>query len=129
MTAPVVMTDGTTPSDEGQCMKFLLPSKYRSVEEAPVPMNDAVKLEMVEDGRCEAVLSFSGNFDMPRMKAIADDLLAMLKRDDVKVVGDWNAQGYNSPFVLPWLKRNEVHIPVDPEPYKEEEGEPRDTQQ
>lgn len=111
MTAPVVMT--AREAREGRSMTFLLPAKYASVEEAPVPTNPAVELSMVKGGRCHAVIGFSWNISMSRGEEKANELMAMLERDGVKVVGDWALYGYNSPFVLPWCRRNEVHIPVE----------------
>lgn len=115
MTAPVVQGSGTNARGESMC--FLLPAKYRSVEEAPIPTNPVVKLEMVEGGRVEAVLAFSGNFDMTVGARHANELLGYLTKDGVKPTGDWTAQGYNPPFTLPHLKRNEIHIPLDPAAY------------
>jgi hypothetical protein len=45
--------------------------------------------------------------------------LEVLKQDQekIKVIGDWTAQGYNPPFTLPFLKRSEIHVPVDPTPF------------
>lgn len=132
MTAPVVVTpfrpaDASATSDapvSSQSMRFLLPAdKYKCVDDAPVPSNEAIKLEVVEGGRCEAVRSFSGNFDMGSARSEADMLLKDLDRDAVAVVGHWDVQGYNPPFTLPWLKRNEIHVPVDPAAYAGIEGD------
>lgn len=114
MTAPVVVRPDETESsnEETRSMSFLLPSKYETVESAPEPKNPAVKLSLMPAGRCEAVFQFSGNLDMDRSTEKAKELMGMLERDGVEVVGDWTLAGYNPPFTLPWFKRNEVHIPV-----------------
>lgn len=122
MTAPVVMSsdDNESPgldSTGGAMMKFLLPAKYKNVADAPIPTNDAVKLEMVADGRCDAVVSYSGDMGMSIARKKAMELIEQLKNDNIDVVGQWTFQGYNPPFTLPWLRRNEIHVPVDPEPY------------
>lgn len=120
MTAPVIMdpADGASNAS-GSAMKFLLPSKYQTLEETPKPTNPAVKLEIVPAGRCEAVRTFSGNFNMKRATEEATNFLEVLKQDQekIKVIGDWTAQGYNPPFTLPFLKRSEIHVPVDPTPF------------
>ena len=125
MTAPVVMDppDGASNAS-GSTMKFLLPSKYRTLEETPKPSNPAVKLELVPAGRCEAVHTFSGNFNMKRAAEEASSFLEVLKRDEekIKITGDWTAQGYNPPFALSFLKRNEIHVPVDSAPFAEVES-------
>lgn len=124
MTAPVVVSDAAGEHD-ADCMMFILPSHVKSVHDAPRPNNPAVSIEQLPSGRCEAVLSFSGIFDMKRASEHANQLLALLQRDGVRVTGEWNAQGYNPPFTLPWLRRNEIHVPVDPSPYQNVDGEPK----
>lgn len=116
MTAPVVME--AESGKKGMSMKFLLPSKYKAIADAPIPDNEHVKIEMVEGGRCEAVFTFSGNFNMPVSEEKAAIFKGMLEKDGVKIIGDWTVQGYNPPFTLPFLKRNEIHFPVDPTPYE-----------
>lgn len=115
MTAPVVMRDAADAM--GESTAFLLPAKYRSTEEAPVPTNPAVKLQMAEGGRVEAVLALTGHYTMNTASACAADLSKMLKRDGVKPVGEWSLQAYNPPFTPPHLKRNEIHFPLDPTRY------------
>lgn len=119
MTAPVIMDPATgTSNAAGSTMKFLLPSKYQTLEGTPKPTNPAVKLELVPSGRCEAVKTFSGNFNMKRASEMAKNFLEELKHDEkITVIGDWTAQGYNPPFTVPFLKRNEIHVPVDPAPF------------
>lgn len=114
MTAPVVMgesKESATVTD--QSMTFLLPSKYKTVEDAPLPINPAVKLEMAPEGRCEAVLQYAGGvrFQMARTKA--EELRKLLERDGIVATGPYTVQGYNPPMTLPMFKRTEIHIPVD----------------
>lgn len=114
MTAPVVMG----PPSTGESMAFILPSKYSTVEETPVPTNPAVKIQLMPV-RFEAVLQFNGNLNMKnpeRIERKADELLESMKKDDIQPTGPYTIQGYNAPFVIPWLKRNEVHFPVEDNP-------------
>lgn len=111
MTAPVVLGGDA----EEESMTFLLPSKYKTVEEAPVPENPAVKLSMAPAGRCDAVFRYSGNLNMQDAPEKAKGLIEALEKDAVKIVGHWTVHGYNPPFTLPWCKRNEIHIPIDPD--------------
>lgn len=123
MTAPVVMKSADGASGKGgaeQSMRFFLPSKYRTIEEAPAPTNPVVNLELVEDGRYEAVMQFSGGSGMKRAPEQAKKLKELLDKDQAKTVGDWSFHGYNPPFSLPWLRRNEIHFPVDPASFIEE---------
>ena len=100
---------------------FLLPaSKYSSIEEAPVPSNPNVRLQTLP-ARLQAVRTFSGNFRPARAKEQLEILLADLRKDGWTVKAphgqsdgvDWQAAGYNAPFVIPFLKTNEVMISVD----------------
>lgn len=113
MTAPVVITPDSPAVTAPQSMSFLLPSKYTAVAEAPVPTNPAVKIEMVPE-RYEAVLSFSGNLtvesDGTRKKA--ETLLEKMKKDDLVPIAPYTICGYNPPFTVPFLKRNEIHYPI-----------------
>lgn len=109
MTAPVVMG-----ANQSESMAFYLPAKYEKVEDAPVPTNPAVKIELIPD-RFEAVLAFSGNIntDNPaNIEAKAVELLELLKQDDILPTGAYQLMGYNPPWTLPWMKRNEIHYPV-----------------
>ena len=112
MTAPVVMSDAEKNDLTGQKMKFLLPAKYKTIEEAPKPTNPVVKLEMVDGPRYEAVVSYSGNHAMKQARVKAAELVQALKDDGVEMTGPWTLMGYNPPFTVPFLKRNEVHIPI-----------------
>lgn len=111
MTAPVVMS----PPANDRTMAFLLPSKYKTVGDAPVPTNPAVSIELMPV-RYEAVLAFSGNVpsDQPD---IADEKAQTLRdamaKDGIEPSGEYTLCGYNAPFTLPWLKRNEIHYPVE----------------
>ncbi|CDF35299.1 unnamed protein product [Chondrus crispus] len=115
MTAPVVVEGGAAPSTSGRSMTFLLPSKYKSVAEAPAPANPAVELGVAPAGRCEAVATYAGNLDMDAAPEKAAQLLDALEKDAVQVTGEYTVCGYNPPFTLPWFKRNEIHVPVDPD--------------
>ena len=112
MTAPVVMSN-----TGGESMSFLLPAKYKSVEEAPKPTNPAVKLSLADSGRCDAVLQYNGGVEMENGKKRAEQLLEMMKKDSVEATGPFTVQAYNPPFTLPMFKRTEIHIPVDGSKY------------
>ena len=112
MTAPVIIDPA---ADRPHEMMFLLPaSKFNNVESAPQPSNPKVRLTMLPE-RQLAVRVFSGNMRAARAKAERDLLLADLKADgrwEAQDETQWQAAGYNAPFVLPWFKTNEVMVPV-----------------
>jgi hypothetical protein len=147
MTAPVVMQTVTatkfpldetsgggenaataTPSttDFGSAQKrttmtFILPSKYKSISELPIPNDSRVKIETIEPYTV-AALRYSGRNTPAVANAQKLRLLDMLRMDeDVKVLGAVNGDEasiepivavYNPPFTIPFLRTNEVLIPV-----------------
>ncbi len=80
-----------------------------------MPTNPAVTIQPMPQ-RYEAVLTFSGilpDSSAPAAQARADELLALMAKEKIEPRGRFSLAGYNPPFTLPWLRRNEVHIPVD----------------
>ena len=118
MTAPVLIDTSTDP--ERHAMMFVLPgSVYGSdVARVPTPTNQKVSIKEMPE-RLVAVRTFSG---VIRHKPAAENLALLLAdveadgRYDVVRAADgsprWQAAGYNSPFVLPWLRTNEVLLEV-----------------
>lgn len=117
MTAPVLVT----PS-ESHTMAFVLPaSKYATVAEAPKPTDPRVTLRQLPE-RVQAVRTFTWSFKPEAAKSQMQLLLADLAKDSWTVVKrpdgevEWQAAGYNPPFALPFMKRNEVLVSVQPKP-------------
>lgn len=107
MTAPVFMdqADSTTES-----MSFVLPENF-TIETAPPPQDPAVKLEEIKDYTVAAI-TFSGLLkqkNIDKHKAILEEWIT---RKGFKKTGAVKAAGYNPPFTIPALRRNEVLIPV-----------------
>mmetsp|Transcript_5074 Transcript_5074/g.11798 ORF Transcript_5074/g.11798 Transcript_5074/m.11798 type:complete len:210 (-) Transcript_5074:266-895(-) len=130
MTAPVFMTTGnekgekiamTAPvlqSGDAQCgddrtMSFVLPSKY-TLETAPTPTNPSVQLRQVPARTC-AVHKFSGRY---RSMAEASEKADWLCKQLVELGftpdpnSKWDLAQYNPPWTLPFLRTNEIHVPL-----------------
>lgn len=107
MTAPVEVGD----ADEGVRMAFVLPAEY-DAESAPRPTDPAVDLVVVPE-RTLAVRRFSGRRTDRRVARETERLLATLSEAEVPVVGDPFFMGYDAPWTLPPLRRNEVAVEVD----------------
>ncbi|MEM7618121.1 MAG: heme-binding protein [Pseudomonadota bacterium] len=108
MTAPVFMDDkGKTES----VMSFVLPAGY-TMQTAPVPTNKAVNLRELKDYHLAAI-RFSGTLSDQNTAKHKSKLLQWLDDNEYKITGDIKVAGYNAPFTLPWLRRNEVLIPVE----------------
>ncbi|RRT62421.1 hypothetical protein B296_00021480 [Ensete ventricosum] len=110
MTAPVITNGG----GEGKVvtMQFVLPSKYSRAEEAPAPVDERVVVRVEGEAKF-GVVRFSG---LTTDKAVAErveQLRRCLERDGHKVVGDFLLARYNPPWTLPFLRTNEVMLPIE----------------
>ena len=107
MTAPVFMDQADKTS---QTMSFVLPADF-TIETAPPPQDPVVKLEEIRDYTV-ATITFSGILNQKNInkhKMILEDWIA---RKGFKKTGAVKAAGYNPPFTIPAMRRNEVLIPV-----------------
>ena len=106
MTVPVNQTTGA-----GGYMQFFLPDFY-TLESAPRPTDPDVQIVVVSGGyyaaRLYKGLANEGNYENHRGK-----LLTALQSDEVKVIGAPVRATYNGPFTPPFMRRNEVIVPVE----------------
>jgi hypothetical protein len=107
MTAPVFMDE----SQDQSYMSFVLPDSY-TIETAPRPKSPDVKLEELTDYKV-AVITFSGTLGQSNIDKHAGTLKTWINAQGYTQTGPYKAAGYNPPFTLPALRRNEVLIPVD----------------
>eukprot|EP00262_Sarcandra_glabra_P002392 TRINITY_DN1269_c0_g1_i2.p1 TRINITY_DN1269_c0_g1~~TRINITY_DN1269_c0_g1_i2.p1 ORF type:complete len:203 (+),score=26.74 TRINITY_DN1269_c0_g1_i2:145-753(+) len=110
MTAPVI-----TESSGGKMvtMQFVLPSKYKSVEEAPKPVDERVVIRAEGERKC-GVVRFSGVARDKVVEERVEKLRDSLVRDGHRVVGDFLLARYNPPWrTLPVFRTNEVMLPVE----------------
>ena len=111
MTAPVTMT----PESERQWkMAFSMPSKY-TMETLPKPTDKRVKLVPVA-ARTVAVVRYSGTFNDDENRDESLSILQTWLKDHPEyiMVGKPFFAGYDPPFTLPFLRRNEVLIEIKP---------------
>merc|ERR1712196_61902 len=110
MTTPVVSSKDAR--DSSRCvMKFVLPSKYQSVEEAPVPTNSHVQLAVIPPSDM-AVIQFNGWCDNSSAVSKYEELVSRMRDSGFEKAGPWELRRYNPPYALPPFRRNEVCIPV-----------------
>jgi hypothetical protein len=107
MTAPVAQQR----SDGGWTIRFFLPAGM-TVATAPRPLDPLVHLAEVPAATM-AVLRFSGSPGARAVAAHSERLLAILARSPWKPDGHVVAWFYDPPWTLPWLRRNEVAVPVE----------------
>ncbi len=106
MTAPV----GLQRSGQVWRMTFVMPSDY-TLETLPEPVDTRVRLETVP-GKRVAVRSFSGSAPESVAKAEEARLLEDLREQGLRPVGEPVLAQYNSPFMPPFLRRNEIQVDV-----------------
>ncbi len=106
MTAPVAQSK----SAQGWTISFYMPAQY-TLETLPIPNNPQVRLVTIPAATI-AVLRFTGSRSP---SAIARE---QAKLTHILATSPWHADGppdawfYDPPWTLPFLRRNEVAIPV-----------------
>jgi len=126
MTAPVIANPGgsgngekidmTVPvleqkNEQGWRYMFVLPASY-SIQTAPEPLNEDVKLSSQPQKRV-AVVRYSGSSNENAIDEKTIQLKQWIAANDLTPVSESRWAGYNPPWTLPFLRRNEVMIDVN----------------
>lgn len=110
MTAPVT---ATAAGDAGRkTYAFVMERKY-TLQSLPVPNDDRIRIRTVPE-KTMAVLRYSGRWTEEKYRQKEEALRAALDAQDIQTAGDPILARYNSPFSLPFLRRNEVMIEIAP---------------
>ena len=104
MTAPV--TQAAAPG--GFLVQFVMPKGY-TLATLPEPVDARVKLREVPGNRV-AVIRFSGSWSQSTYEEQLQKLRSALAAAGMATVGEPVSSRYNSPFSLPFLRRNEVWL-------------------
>ena len=107
MTIPVTQTK----KDGEMYMQFYLPSKFNN-ETTPIPTNPDIEITTISKGYF-AVIKFSGRSSDKNFEKHSEILKQKLADDKIKIIGSSIRATYNSPFTLPFLRRNETMFNVD----------------
>eukprot|EP01120_Amphizonella_sp_Union-15-10_P009505 TRINITY_DN3610_c0_g1_i5.p1 TRINITY_DN3610_c0_g1~~TRINITY_DN3610_c0_g1_i5.p1 ORF type:complete len:203 (+),score=22.08 TRINITY_DN3610_c0_g1_i5:92-700(+) len=107
MTAPVL----TEHKTESKLMSFVMPSKY-TLDTLPTPVDSRVRI-LQKEGQTMAVLTFSGFGSEDSFKQQENILLKALETDNIQVTGTSVRGRYNPPWTVPFLRTNEIMVPVD----------------
>ena len=110
MTAPVIV--GQDADAAGPTMSFVLPSKF-TLETAPRPTNPDVTLNKLSNFKVAAI-RFSGTLNRDSTQKHRKQLEEWIDTNGYRIVGPYKSAGYNPPWTLPNMRRNEVLIPVEP---------------
>ena len=109
MTAPVTQRAAGTEAD-GYVISFVMPKRF-TLETLPRPKDPRVTLRE-EPGRLMAVLRYSGGWGETRYRNHEAQLLEAVRAAGLTPIGEPIYARYNSPFSLPFLRRNEVMVKV-----------------
>lgn len=82
-----------------------------TLETLPVPNDSRIQIVTIPEKKM-AVLRFSGMRTNTHVQSKKQQLLDVLKRDNVVVTGAVQYTGYNAPWTPPWMTRHEVLVEV-----------------
>jgi len=104
MTSPVIIDDRAGSKIK---MSFSMPSKY-TLKNLPTPNDPRIKIISVPE-RLVGAIKFSGRINVEKNKRKSKDLLKWLKKKNNYLVDpEYVYAGYNPPYTLPFMRRNEV---------------------
>ncbi|AXA33181.1 SOUL family heme-binding protein [Francisella adeliensis] len=108
MTAPVLIKNNE--QNNSWTITFVMPAKM-TLENAPKPTNKEVKL--VEKPKTKvAVIEFNGYMDKQSIEVNTKKLKNWIASNNLEIIDRPQAAGYNPPWTIPFLRKNEVIIPV-----------------
>ena len=106
MTAPVE----TAAADGRYAMRFFLPSSYTRAS-VPQPTDPRVRIVTFPE-TISAVLSFNGSTSPGHVASQQERLLRALESSIWRPTGPPAALFYDPPWTIPFLRRNEIAVPV-----------------
>lgn len=108
MTSPVLESE---TSDNTWTMSIVLPEKF-SMSNVRKPLNSDIQISEVKPMDV-AVCSYHGNNSLEKIETHKKKLLDWLdKHPKYEPAGEYSAAQYDAPFVIPFMKKNEIHVPI-----------------
>jgi hypothetical protein len=107
MTAPVFMNE----SADTALMSFVMPAGF-TLETTPKPTNTDVIISELKDYKVAAI-QFSGTLSNSNVEKHTAVLKNWIAANGYTAISGALKAGYNSPFTLPMMRRNEVLIEVE----------------
>lgn len=106
MTAPVHIW-----RDQGVMnMAFTMPSEH-NLSDLPVPINSSIQIVPVA-GELTAAMKFSGFYGEKKTEKLSKKLFSMISNHNLEPIGPSILAVYDNPMTLPFLRRNEILIPL-----------------
>ena len=110
MTAPVTSRRSEAAADLFT-YAFVMESKY-TLDTLPEPVDSRIRIREVPS-KVVAVHRFSGSWSEKNYGRHEQLLKQALARDGIPIDGQSYSARYNAPFVPPFMRRNEVIVPID----------------
>ncbi|MBX7138872.1 MAG: heme-binding protein [Oligoflexia bacterium] len=107
MTAPV---ETSNSSEGGLTMRFFLP-RTLSIDSAPEPKDPRIKITSLPE-ETYAALTYSGSNSDARFESKSTQLVESLAASKWQPVSPASFLGYDPPFAIPFLRRNEAVVRV-----------------
>jgi len=92
-------------------MQFALPADY-TLATAPIPDDSSITLKEIPSKKV-AVLRYSGFLSEQSIADKTKELHSWLDGQGYKAISTARSAGYDPPWTLPFLRRNEVHIDIE----------------
>lgn len=107
MTAPVFQEK----SGNAWTMAFVLPLHY-NLETVPKPTDPKVTLKEIPEHRV-AVLTYTGFMGADKITEKTKELTTWLKQKNLTPLSEPRSAGYNPPWTIPFLRRNEILVDIE----------------
>jgi hypothetical protein len=91
-------------------IQFVMPKQY-TMDTLPKPNNPQVKLIPIGPQKL-AVIRFTGFVGDDKVQEKTAELMAWIKSRNALPLGNPRLARYNPPWSIPWMRRNEVLIPI-----------------
>ena len=111
MTAPVLQEPaGETADRDAWIMTFVMPSEF-TIDTLPVPRDPDVEIRLLPPKRV-ATIRFSGLMSEKKYARYATELTSWIDKQGYVALSAPRSAGYDAPWTLPPLRRNEIHIDI-----------------
>jgi len=110
MTAPVAQRPKGGAGSDTFVLSFVMPSGY-GLDSLPLPLDPRVRLRE-EPAKLMAVRSYSGRWTEANYRDNESQLLAAVEKAGLTPMAPPVYARYNSPFSLPFIRRNETMVEV-----------------
>lgn len=113
MTAPVQVSKAGE-SDKVWKMSFMMPSKYKRIQDLPEPESDKITFEEIPE-KYMAAIRFTWLTSEKKNLRKSKELLKWLEREaKYSARSKPTYAGYDPPWTIPFLRRQEILVEVDP---------------